>query len=48
MVETGLEDNIILIKLLECSTNILELDLSKNTKLNLLFDSKSEDLVLKN
>ena len=46
MVETGLEDNIILIKLLECSTNILELDLSKNTKLNLLFDSKSQDLVV--
>ena len=48
MVDTGLEDNILLIKLLECSTNILKLDLSKNKKLNLLFDSKSQDLVLEN
>ena len=44
MVNTGL-DNILLIKLLECSTNILELDLSENIKLNLLFESKSQDLV---
>ena len=48
MVDTGLEDNILLIKLLECSSNILELNLSKNKKLNLLFDSKSQDLVLEN
>ena len=47
MVKSGL-DNILLITLLECSINILELDLSKNEKLNLLFDSKSQDLILEN
>ena len=47
MADTGL-DNKILITLLECSSNILELNLSKNKKINLLFDSHWTDLILDN
>lgn len=44
MADTGLDNNL-LIELLECSANILELDLSKNKKINLLFDSNLPDLI---
>ena len=44
MANTGIDNNL-LIELLECSSNILELDLSKNQKINLLFDSSLPDLI---
>ena len=47
MVDTGIDNNL-LITLLSCSSNILELDLNNNKKINLLFDSNSTDLILEN